>query len=118
MQVPVILPALVGRGEDRLLTPGPGIVDQDVGAAEGGLDRVGKGTDPAGVTDISCHPDRLNAELFAELMGNLAHPLLIAHTERQMDTLGREPAGDGQPDANTSSCDGSYFVLQVKVHGV
>ena len=45
-------------------------------------------------------------------------PLRIARTERQMDTLGREPAGDGQPDANTSSGDGSDFVFQVKVHRV
>ena len=51
-------------------------------------------------------------------MGNLAHPLLIPRTERQMHTLGREPAGDGQSDANTSSRDSIDFVLQVKVHRV
>ena len=45
-------------------------------------------------------------------------PLRIARTERQMDTLGGEPPGDGQADAHASAGDGSYFVLQVKVHGV
>ncbi len=45
-------------------------------------------------------------------------PLLITRTKCQMDTLGGEPPGDGQTDAHASAGDGSYFVLQVKVHGV
>ncbi len=116
MEIPVILPALVWGSQNRLVTAGPSIVDQDVGAAELALDRGDEVANSAGFADVGLHTDGFHAELVADLPGNLDHPFLITGAECQMDTLGRKASGDSYPNACTPPGDGSHFVLQAKIH--
>ena len=110
------MPLLVRGFLDRLVRSRPGIVDQDVGAAElvlGGLDQrraAFRRRDIAG--------DRYGADaiFIRDPIRFGFHPVALARCEHEMGALGGEPLGYRETDADASASDDRDFIFQSQIH--
>ena len=115
VQVPIVLPLVVGRLHDRLVAAGAGIVDQDVGAAELLLGRGDQCGAALGGGDVAGHR---RATLHAVRCGDLGprrlEPVGVAGGDDDMRTLGGEALGDGEADADAAAGDHGDLVAQTR----
>jgi hypothetical protein len=110
VQVPVGLPLSIRRLEDGLVGAGSGIVDEDVGAAEG-LAGHGDQAGPAvGGGDVAGVTDGADAELAGDVGGGSDDAVAVARCDQHMRALASEGAGDAEADADAAGGDDRHLV--------
>ena len=116
VQVPVGLPLVVGGVEDGLVRAGAGVVDEDVGAAEGGLRGVDEAGAAVGGRHVAGVADGVDAELLGDRGGGADDAVAVAGGEEDVGALAGEGAGDAEADADAAAGDDRYLAGETEVH--
>src|SRR5262249_41105465 len=118
MQVPVLLPLLVGGLENGLVAAAAGVVDEDVAAAERFLGLGDEARAVRGLRHVGLDGERPNAVLLRDLCGLALGALAVARRDHHLHAFGRQPMGDGEADADAAAGDERDLALKTKLHSV
>src|SRR3954447_21155733 len=116
VQVPVVLPLRVGGLEDGLVAAGAGVVDQDVGPAEGGLGGGDDGSAALSGGEVGLDGAGLDGVLAGDGGGLAIGTGAVAGGEEQVDAFRGEAAGDGESDADAAAGDDGDLAAQAQIH--
>src|SRR3954465_8838125 len=115
MQLPIMLPLLVGRLDDRLVASGSRIVDQDVGPTER-LDGIDQRLAAAGGRDVARDRNGFHAMPVGNFLRPGLQPLRLACRHHQVNAFLRQGAGHSEAYADAGAGDYCHLSVQVHVH--
>lgn len=116
MQVPIALPLLVRGFHDGLVGARAGIVDQDVGATEGGVGFVDQFLRAFHRADVAGNPERAYAEMRGDAARLGGDAFALARRQDDMAAFRRQSFGNGEADADAAAGDDRDLALQSEIH--
>ena len=110
--------ALVRRFQDGFAAACPGVVNQDVRAAEGLFRLCYQVVNVVRLADISFDRYRPYAVFGGDLLGSFLDSRLVSRAQRQVDAFLRQSLRYRQPDAQAAPRDDCYLILNAQTHDI
>ena len=118
MQIPVVLPLVIGRVHHGLVAARAGVVDEDVDAVEVRENLANCAVTVVGAAHIGGNTERAHAVLGVYLSRALAGARAVARDQCNMHALGGQPLRNGETNAHAAARYNCDFALQLCVHGL